>query len=111
MAIAWSRISSKVIVHPPYAEAACSRRCAHRQSRSDVCIPHMVDRRKQEVLGVRDAAVTPLSQTRGGYVSRALGQTVIATDPHGIRTIVQHACPCEWWFKANRKILAIYSCK
>src|SRR5215831_7132382 len=25
MAIAWSRISSKVIVHPPYAEAACSR--------------------------------------------------------------------------------------
>src|SRR6516164_6077870 len=34
MAIAWSRISSKVITHPPSAEAACSRRCKHRQSRS-----------------------------------------------------------------------------
>src|SRR6516164_7587574 len=34
MAIAWSRISSKVIAHPPYAEAACSRRCGNGTRRS-----------------------------------------------------------------------------
>src|SRR6516162_3554281 len=33
MAIAWSRISSKVIAHPPYAEAACTRRCGNGKSR------------------------------------------------------------------------------
>src|SRR5712691_6603613 len=66
MAIAWSRISSKVIAHPPYADAACRRRCGNGESRSGVCIPHMVDKRKQEVLGARDAEVTPRSQMRGG---------------------------------------------
>src|SRR5215471_501744 len=66
MAIAWSRISSKVIANPPSIEVACSRRCGNATDRSDVCIPQMVDRRKQEVLGARDAAVTLLSQTRGG---------------------------------------------
>src|SRR6516225_4623135 len=34
MAIAWSRISSKVIVHPPDADTACSRRCGNGKSRS-----------------------------------------------------------------------------
>src|SRR6516164_11731083 len=34
MAIAWSRISSKVIAHPPYAEAACTRRCGNGKRRS-----------------------------------------------------------------------------
>src|SRR6516165_3332511 len=34
MAIAWSRISSKVIAHPPDAEVACSRRCGNGKSRS-----------------------------------------------------------------------------
>src|SRR5215471_18287857 len=34
MAIAWSRISSKVIAHPPYADTACSRRYGNWQSRS-----------------------------------------------------------------------------
>src|SRR6516165_5232223 len=34
MAIAWSRISSKVIAHPPYAEAACSRRYGNWRGRS-----------------------------------------------------------------------------
>src|SRR5712691_2436299 len=85
MAIAWSRISSKVIAHPPEPTEACRRRCRNWQGRSGVCIPHIADRRKQEVLGARDAAVTPLSQTRGGYVSRALGQTAITTDPRGIQ--------------------------
>src|SRR6516162_11963982 len=33
MAIAWSRISPKVIAPPPYAEAACSRRCGNGKSR------------------------------------------------------------------------------
>src|SRR6516162_9421758 len=33
MAIAWFRISSKVIAHPPDAEAACSRRCGNGKSR------------------------------------------------------------------------------
>src|SRR5215470_17311453 len=31
--MAWSRISSKVIAHPPDAEAACSRRCGNGKSR------------------------------------------------------------------------------
>src|SRR5713101_4632809 len=61
MAIAWSRISSKVIAHPPYADAACRRRYGNGESRSGVCIPHMVDKRKQEVLGARDAKEAPLS--------------------------------------------------
>src|SRR5713101_8496447 len=83
MAIAWSRISSKVIAYPPSADAACRRRCGNWQGRSGVCIPHMADRRKQEALGARDAAVTPFSQTREGDVSRALGHTAPSIDPHG----------------------------
>src|SRR2546422_6222930 len=66
MAIAWSRISSKVIATPLYADAACRRRCEHGKGYSGTFIPHMVDRRKQEVLGARDAAVTPCLQTQGG---------------------------------------------
>src|SRR5262249_37456310 len=31
--MAWSRISSKVIAHPPDAEAACTRRCGNGKSR------------------------------------------------------------------------------
>src|SRR6516225_5821715 len=34
MAIAWSRISSKVIAHPPDAEAASRRPCGNGKSRS-----------------------------------------------------------------------------
>src|SRR2546423_618250 len=67
MAIAWSRISSKVIATTPlYADAACRRRCEHGKGYPGTFIPHLVDRRKQEVLGARDAAVTPCSQTQGG---------------------------------------------
>src|SRR5712691_7344135 len=66
MAMAWSRISSKVIAHPPEADEACRRRCGNGKGRVGVCIPHMVDKRKQEVLGARDAESTPHSQTRGG---------------------------------------------
>src|SRR5215831_8483282 len=63
MAIAWSRISSKVIAHPPYVDAACRRRCGNGTGRSGAFIPHRVGKRKQEVLGVHDAEVTPPSQT------------------------------------------------
>src|SRR5262249_24055294 len=52
MAIAWSRISSKVIAHPPEPHAACSRRCGNGKNWSDICIPQMGDGRKEEVLGV-----------------------------------------------------------
>src|SRR6266849_7257072 len=62
MAIAWSRISSKVIAHPPYTNAACRRRCGTGKSHLGACIPQMVDKRKQEVLGACDAEVTPFSQ-------------------------------------------------
>src|SRR5688500_5886194 len=79
MAIAWSRISSKVIAHPPEPHEACTRRCGNWRSCSGVCIPHMVDRRKQEVLGVRDAA---LPEARG-YGARTLGQTSPGNAPHG----------------------------
>src|SRR5262244_3572418 len=80
MVIAWSRISSKVIAHPPYADEGCRRQCENWQGRSGAFIPHVVDKRKQEVLGVRDAAMMPLSRTLGEYGSRALGQTIIATE-------------------------------
>src|SRR5262249_1768399 len=39
MAIAWSRISSKVIAHPPYTNEACRRRCGNGKSRLDAYIP------------------------------------------------------------------------
>src|SRR5215470_1945722 len=68
MASAWSRISSNVIAHPPEAEAACRRRCGNGKSRPGACIPHTVDKRKQEV----GACVT----------ERALVQTSTTQDPH-----------------------------
>src|SRR5262245_8206096 len=74
MVMAWSRISSKVIAHPPEADEACSRRCGNRKSRSDVCIPHMIDKRKQAILGARDAEVTPFSQTPGDMCHGRLGR-------------------------------------
>src|SRR6266705_3775786 len=61
MAIAWPSISSKVSAHPPSTNEACKRRCWNGTGRSGVCIPHLADRRKQEVLGVRDAKEAPLS--------------------------------------------------
>src|SRR5262249_50731581 len=69
MAIAWSRISSKVIAHPPSLHEACSRRCGNWQGRSGVCIPHMGGKRKQEVLGARYTESIPLAQTRGAWVT------------------------------------------
>jgi hypothetical protein len=45
MAIAWSRISSKVITHPPYADAASGRQYGNWTGRSGTCIPHVVDER------------------------------------------------------------------
>src|SRR6267143_6038461 len=92
MAIAWSRISSKVIAHPPEPNAACRRRCGNWRGRSDVCIPHMVDRRKQEVLGARDTAVTPLAQTRGGMWHVHVGRLLppqIHTAP-GVHHVLHH---------------------
>src|SRR5438309_12086267 len=66
MAIAWSRISSKVITTPLYADATCSRRRGNGQIHSGAFIPQMGEKRKQEVLGARDAEVTLCAQTRGG---------------------------------------------
>src|SRR2546428_13187904 len=71
MAIAWSRISSKVIAYPPYTNEACRRRCGNWHGRSDAFIPHIGNQRKQEVLGARDAAVTPLAQRRGACITCA----------------------------------------
>ena len=81
MAIVWSRISPKVSAHPPYADAACRRRCGNGNGRSGVFISHMVDERKQKVLRVRDAAVTPLSQMRGGMYHVHLGRAQLPS-PH-----------------------------
>src|SRR5262249_24236155 len=74
MAMAWSRISSKVITYPFEADAACRRRCGHWQGHSGVCIPHIVDKRKGEILGAHDAAMTPLAQMRGGLCHGCLGR-------------------------------------
>src|SRR5215813_834875 len=51
MAIAWSRISSKVIAHPPKPTATCRRRWRNWRGRSGACLPHMVAKRKPERLG------------------------------------------------------------
>src|SRR5262249_12000160 len=58
MAIAWSRISSKVMTPPRLTDEACRRRCAHGHGHMGVCIPYKADRRKREVLDVRHAALT-----------------------------------------------------
>src|SRR2546421_10767167 len=71
MAIAWSRISSKVIAHPPSLHEACSRRCGNCQGRSGVLIPHMGGKRKPEVLGARYTGSLSLAQTRGACVTCA----------------------------------------
>src|SRR5262249_19610577 len=59
------------IAHPPSLHEVCSRRCGNWRGRSGVLIPHMAGKRKQEVLEVRDAAVTLLSQPGGGCVTCA----------------------------------------
>jgi hypothetical protein len=59
---------------PPYADEARRRQCGNGTGRSGVCIPHMGDKRKQEVLGARDAAVTLFSQMRGGICHVRLGR-------------------------------------
>src|SRR5262245_18846087 len=81
MDIAWSRISSKVIAIPPYVEAACTRLCGNGQSRSDVCIPHMVDQRKQEVLGARYTESMPCAQRPKGLYHERLD--CLPLPPHG----------------------------
>src|SRR5262249_36307272 len=81
MAIAWSRISSKVIAHPPEADEACRRWCGNGRGRSGVLIPHLVAKRKQQVLGyVTQRALH--AHRHAGHVSRARGQTSTAPDPH-----------------------------
>src|SRR5687768_5397718 len=58
MAIAWSRISSNVIANPPSPCKADRRRCGHCGGRQDPFVPHTLDKRKQEVLGARDACTS-----------------------------------------------------
>ena len=74
MAIAWSRISSKVIAHPPEADAACSRRCGNGRGRAGVLIPHMVSKGKRKSWERVTQRCTPLSQTRGGMCHVRLGR-------------------------------------
>src|SRR5262245_58626146 len=67
MASAWSRISSKVIAHPPYADEACRRWCGNWNGYSGTFIPHIADKRKPEVLG----EVTLFPHMRGACVPSA----------------------------------------
>src|SRR6516165_7059606 len=50
MAIAWSRISSKVITHSLEANAACGRQCGTWQSRMGVYKQHLENVRRKDVL-------------------------------------------------------------
>src|SRR5215472_8580658 len=87
MAIAWSRISSKVIAHPPYADEAYRRPRGHWSSRADALIPYRGDKRKQEALERarhRDNAV--LTDARR-HVLQTLGQTVTPKDPHSAKDL------------------------
>src|SRR4029453_7982614 len=52
------------------------------------CIPHIVDKRKPEGLGAREAEVTPVLTNARGHVARALGQAATATDPYGIQECI-----------------------
>src|SRR2546422_7888544 len=70
MAITWSRISSKVIAHPPYTNKVCRRWYENRKGYSGAFIPHIVDKRKQEVL----REVTLFPQTRGGLCHARLSR-------------------------------------
>src|SRR5215475_8513848 len=65
----------------------------------------MADRRKQEVLGVRDAAVTLLSQTGVGMCHVHLGKTAIAKDLHGSQecTMSPHKRDVTRHAKARRR--------
>src|SRR5712691_467627 len=72
MAIAWSRISSKVIAHPPEPNEACRRRCGNGKGRSSVCIPHMAGKGKPEVRervthGHTSTAKDPTEQRSGPW--------------------------------------------
>src|SRR5215510_6373481 len=66
MAITWSRISSKVMVTPLYADAAWSRRCEHGQSRSGSLYRIWWTKESRKAWEARDAEVMPCSQRRGG---------------------------------------------
>src|SRR5262245_56111454 len=103
MAIAWSRISSKVIANPPSTDAACRRRGGNWRGCSGAFLPHMVDKKKQEILGARDVAVTPLSQMRGGDVSRVRGHPSPGIDPHEVQehTMSPHKQDAKQYTKAR----------
>src|SRR5262245_65995100 len=58
MAIAWSRISSKVIANPPSPCKVYKRRCGHCGGHQDTFVPHLIDKRKQEVLGAHDVCTS-----------------------------------------------------
>src|SRR5262249_48081212 len=101
MAIAWSRISSKVIVHPP---EACRRRCGNWQGRLGVCIPQMAARRKREVRGARRSRDAALTATRE-EVSRVRGYPSRGIDPHEIQehTMSPHKRDAKHHTKAKRR--------
>src|SRR5215216_3306744 len=105
MAIAWSRISSKVIATPLYADAACRRRCGNGKSRSDACIPQMVDKRKQEVLGARDAEATPILTDARREVSHVRRHSSPDRDPHEAQehTMSPHKRDATQHAKARRR--------
>src|SRR5262245_38337958 len=101
MAIAWSRISSKVMTPPRLTDEVCRRRCAHGHGHMGVCIPYKADRRKREVLDVRHAALT---DTRGD-VARVRGPPSLGLHPHAMQehTMSPHTRDATHHAKARRR--------
>src|SRR6266478_9878955 len=85
MVIAWSRISSKVITHPPEAAEACRRRCENWKGRSSTFIPQMVDKRKQEGTGGRVTQRALHSHRREGACVTCTWTDGHPTDPHATK--------------------------
>src|SRR5262249_18916408 len=102
---AWVRTSSKVMVTPLDAGAACKRQCGNGTGRSSAFIPHRGAKGKPAVPGARDAAVALLSQPRG---RRCHGCVDIL---HPASTLTQYrSTPCphtsERLLATFRKVLA-----
>ena len=78
-------VSSKVIVHPPYANEACRRRGGNGRDRSGMFIPQMADKRKQEALAAHGAEETHSCRRAGRAFVVCACAYFTCKDPHGAK--------------------------
>src|SRR5262245_30257608 len=100
MAIAWSRISSKVIAYPPYANEACSRRCEPGKNQSGSLYRFWVTKESRKSWEVSDAEVLSCSQRPGGmchgsFDKRPPPQTPLEPGVHHVPRPTTYQKTCE----------------